>query len=775
MRAHRLTSLFLIGIVISLSAQTTSRPVSGQQIMDYIHRMADDSQLGRKPMTPEFLSLQDWARDKFLSWGLAPGGENGTFFQEVPIAGRRGTYSINLGIPVLKIDGHSFDNRYGDFTLSPVSTPKSTVKGVVLFAGYGIYAPEKGLDEYSDMDVSGKIVLVFKGSPNSAKKPRSMFGGGTANMDTTENDIWQVESSDSMKIAVAYEKGAKGIIFYDLSEKNSNSRQSTLNPMHFGHNFIIMSRISDNIFKTLMWDDPQESQRGFDRRIENLRYAIKQKTPRSRMLKHKIEIKGFSSTTFYGAPRFRGTCRNTIAMIPGSDPELKDEIIVIGAHFDHLGIRNGQIYNGADDNASGSAVVMEVAHKLSLRDTPPKRTILFCLWTGEELGLIGSSFWADNPTQNFKMDKVITYFNLDMVGLGDKIGAPGALNFPSIWKIITAGQAQDIMDVLEPATGGPGGSDHSAFIKRGIESMALMTRGSTGHPDYHDTGDDTEKLNPEILEKTAAFAYQGIINLSNAQHTLIIPDRQTKYDACRWTLTSIRPDVKLQRGWSIVEAQNDSQLSTLFVESIAKLKNPNNNNSSRRFRRRQDGSINIGVTSAACQGNANSAILAKALLNAGRFDIDGDDPFWFDADTLTNNGRSALHTLEDSDILIHLSRPNPITLLSVLCEAQLPLLISQADSIPDNAVKLIQDKKVLIAVELDITNTEKTINGIHSLIDRIGAERVVFDIVNIDKWDDTKTDIYQQLLSSGLSADDIKAMSGKGSSWRSQGRFDIFR
>jgi Zn-dependent M28 family amino/carboxypeptidase len=108
--------------------------------------------------------------------------------------------------------------------------------------------------------------------------------------------------------------------------------------------------------------------------------------------------------------------------------------------MDHLGITSGIVYNGADDNASGTATTMEVARLMATNKIRPKRTIIFGLWCGEEEGLLGSAYWAQHPTIGASLDRVVANFNMDMVGLGDKIGAPGALNFPAVYDVILRDQ-----------------------------------------------------------------------------------------------------------------------------------------------------------------------------------------------------------------------------------------------------------------------------------------------------------------------------------------------
>src|SRR3972149_8002813 len=116
--------------------------------------------------------------------------------------------------------------------------------------------------------------------------------------------------------------------------------------------------------------------------------------------------------------------------VEGSDPTLKAQYVIVGGHLDHVGVTNGVIFNGADDNASGAATTMEVARLFAVNKVQPKRTMVFCLWTGEEQGLLGSNYYAAHPTYGVSLDRTGGGLDLDMGALGGRIGAPGALNFP---------------------------------------------------------------------------------------------------------------------------------------------------------------------------------------------------------------------------------------------------------------------------------------------------------------------------------------------------------
>ena len=364
--------------------------------------------------------------------------------------------------------------------------------------------------------------------------------------DPEPQEEWAQESTDLSKIRTAYEKGAAAILLYNpdaAAQAASGFRapRGQEEPFVPARDFLAFS-ITDRTFRTIMKPDFQESVRGFTTRLNAIRNEIKYGAPQSATTGATAELKGYDAKEEFSEELGNNFAYNVVAKLPGTDRGLRDEFVVMGGHLDHLGVRDGQVYNGADDNASGTAVAMEVARVLREGDHRPRRTIVFAAWCGEEMGLIGSNYFVSNPPEGIDIDKVVTYFNMDMVGLGDAIGAPGALNFPTIWDVIKRNQDRDVIAAVQPRTGGPGGSDHSAFINLGIESLGLMTSGGVGHPYYHRPEDDTEKIDAEILRKTGQFVLQGAINLAGEQQVdLLIEDRQNLFNAMQFSINSFSP------------------------------------------------------------------------------------------------------------------------------------------------------------------------------------------------------------------------------------------
>ncbi len=202
--------LFLLAL--SVFAQSTSIRVDGNVIKGYIATMSDAAHQGRRTLTPGYEKTADWAAGLFKQWGLKPAGENGTYFQNVQITGARSSLAWTLGVPELTIGGRNFYVRDNDFAVDVSSSAPAKVTGEVVFVGYGISAPAKGLDEYG-LDVKGKIVLALKGSPKDAPAMRTSFGPAPGAA-PAQTEAWEQESDDAFKAKVAFDKGAAAILLY---------------------------------------------------------------------------------------------------------------------------------------------------------------------------------------------------------------------------------------------------------------------------------------------------------------------------------------------------------------------------------------------------------------------------------------------------------------------------------------------------------------------------------------------------------------------------------
>ena len=737
--------------------------VDGDRIKSYIEWMARDEMQGRTSLTDGYLKTAEWAAKNFKDWGLQPAGQDGTFFQDVAI--ERG-FTYMTGLPGLKIANQLFLLEEGDFSVQPSSTAATKVDAEIVFVGYGISAADKGLDEYADIDVKDKIVLAFRGSPRDANAPAGRFVPTSAG-DEASNEAWARESTDRTKIQTAYNKGAAAILLFGVSPAPARGlaqrgmrgqvpiagagrgRGGSEPALKFDHDFLAFT-IEARAFHSIMKTDPQESITGLNRRIDNIRWDIRKKKARSMATGVKAQLNGYDNVEEYSRELKNNISRNVLAKIEGTDPVLKNEYIMMGGHMDHLGVRDGLVYNGADDNASGTAVAMEVARVLSEAGYKPKRTIIFCCWCGEELGLLGSNYYTSNPCDGVTMDKVVTYFNMDMVGLGDKIDAPGALNFPAIWDVIRRNQDEDVISAVEPATGGPGGSDKSGFITKGIEALALMTSGGSGHPDYHRPEDDTAKIEPEILRKTGQFVLQGTMNLADeTRRNLLIENRQWIYDGMRLSITNINPDLETS-AWTCSDLNDYSQDKLKWrIASVER----------KPQKRLESGISNLKVF----DGDAQLLITASDALGFGRVDIKGSDGEWIAKGRLTENGRYALGMMEENRIVINLVSPSPQLLRDVLESATRPFIVTGFYLLDPQTYEQINKKKVVLGVKFNPADVNGCVERLETAKAALGdSDNLVLIVTSTEQLDQAKKDLYVALLKNGWKPEEISSAGGGG-------------
>jgi hypothetical protein len=347
----------------------------------------------------------------------------------------------------------------------------------VVFAGYGISATPLGYDDYADIDASGKAVLIFTHEPQE-NDPKSRFDGQT-------NTPY---SSVEYKAGAARAHGARAILLVDDPVHATQTAQ----------------------FRRWM-QDPQAEEYGLpvfylsrDRVQEALGAALNftavQDDIDRNFVPHSQALSNFTVTAVDRTIKIRKPVRNVVGILKGSDPALQSEFVVVGAHYDHLGRSarfsmapnsTGQIHHGADDNASGTAAVIEMAKAASEARADFRRSIVFITFAGEELGLLGSSYYVQHPA--VPLEQTIAMINLDMVGrAGGRILVDGLSNSPSIEDDLKVAQKSSGIS-LSALKGSPGAgaSDDASFSLRKIPAINFF---SGFHADYHRPSDTWEKI-----------------------------------------------------------------------------------------------------------------------------------------------------------------------------------------------------------------------------------------------------------------------------------------
>jgi hypothetical protein len=346
--------------------------------------------------------------------------------------------------------------------------------GELVFAGWGISAPDLGYDDYAGLDVKGKFVLCFRGTPDPADKRYEPYDHHRFRMKT------------------AKDKGALGII-YIYEEIASNPNGDWIAGFTPGE---VTEKVADMILK-------EKGLTAAELRKDLLTYKKPLPFPLQAKASLKVEAKNFPDGIGY----------NVVGYVEGSDPNLKKECLVVGGHFDHNGLHLGLLFPGADDNASGSAAVMEIAEAFSKLAKKPKRSIVFVLFGGEEKGLQGSTYFVEHLPPPF--EKVNAMFNFDMVGEGDASGIGYSADFPELKTIVEdADQHVKTLRSANPIHGvGVRGSDFAPFFGKGIPCVSFHSNGP--HLYYHQTGDTIYRINPDMLADVSRVAFLSAVARAN--------------------------------------------------------------------------------------------------------------------------------------------------------------------------------------------------------------------------------------------------------------------
>jgi Zn-dependent M28 family amino/carboxypeptidase len=376
--------------------------IRAESLMGHVTTLASDEFEGRGPGTPGETRTVNYLVEQFKLAGLKPGNPNGTYVQHVPLVGYTSIPEIQIEAAGRNTALTFLDEFVHDYpALRPVASAKQV--GIV-FAGYGIVAPEYGWNDYEGADVRQKLVIVLSGEPSrpgagDPKTPDPAFFKG---------DTRTYYSTREFKFDLAAKKGAAGVlVVYDPDTARTYSLFQTFAKME---GFALASaRASATVISGLMTTAAA-------RRVASLagrdfdQLAAGAARPRARA----VALNATANISVKSTLR-NVVSRNVVARVEGSDPRLKDEYVIYSAHWDSMGkdttLAGDQIYNGAIDNAIGTAQLLEVARGFAALRGKPRRSILFIAVTAEEKGYLGSRFYARQPL--FPIAKTIANINLD--------------------------------------------------------------------------------------------------------------------------------------------------------------------------------------------------------------------------------------------------------------------------------------------------------------------------------------------------------------------------
>jgi aminopeptidase YwaD len=473
-------------------------PSSVEVLKAHARFLASERLAGRGIDTTGIRLARDYIAGEFASIGLQPGGDKGSYLQSFEVVtGVRVKQPASLKLvdqPALTVDQ--------DWTPLGFSASKK-VEAPVVFAGYGITAKEYGYDDYQDIDARGKIVIVLRYEP-PPKDGNSPF---------RKYPNHSVHAALRTKANNARDHGAVGMILVDLHHQGDAKREliSTSNSLWRGGNSLVAAQAMRAPIE--IWLE----RHGIS--LTKLRDKIDhEEKPAS------LEVLASKATLEINLEEIRQPTENVVAVLPGSDPRLKNESVVIGAHYDHIGLghygtRNssteGQVHHGADDNASGTAVLLELARRMSGSDFKPARTIIFAAFSAEELGLFGSRHYVNDPPVQLSLIKAM--INLDMVGrLRDRrVTVFGTRSAQELSGIVKSAARESGLEISE--SDGIGRSDHMSFYGKKVPALHFFTG---VHADYHAPGDTWDKLNLEGMAKISQLVLATVRSIANTNAPL---------------------------------------------------------------------------------------------------------------------------------------------------------------------------------------------------------------------------------------------------------------
>lgn len=500
-KTYSLFFVFLLVLACSTpeTLQKNLHKDSYKIIESNLYFLASDELEGREAASPGERIAGQFIASQLKQYGVKPFGDDGTYFQSFELQKSEVLPSSNITFfknnqeQELILEKDFIPYRGGDVL----------EKTKLIYVGYGISDSSIEYDDYKDLDVSGKIVVCMYGTP--VKKGDPEFYKELAKF-----------AGSAKKADIAAEKGAKGVLVLQ------SNRWAKIWQRLAGYTKgpAIRKKTVDNKRITAAWIDTLAAKNLFS--IPNISYSDLRDTLNSGYVKNGTVLNTKASIQI--EQRIENViAKNVVGIIEGNDPALNNEIVSVGAHYDHEGIKNGEVYNGADDNASGTVTILESARQISTLKTN-NRPVVFVFFTAEEKGLLGAEYFVNNSEY---IDNIVVNINMDMVGREseDTMYVVGSGKISSeLYNIVEQANKETTkfhFDYTYDDEGHPERiyyrSDHWKFAEKGIPIVFLTDMHKT---DYHKPTDDPEKINFIKLEKTAQLTTHIALKVANLDHKL---------------------------------------------------------------------------------------------------------------------------------------------------------------------------------------------------------------------------------------------------------------